>query len=148
MTDYIDHHKWLISNNMLTDHIKDTVAMGGYCLIEEVKDVNTSIDFNNKLVSYKLLLPEKLYNNMLLLERFNKGQKIGFFESLRLRKFIKNKRKNDETGLGYNLEDIGNKFIKNYLTKEWSVKIELVKENSNEAKNFWLHSEGNKSLNQ
>lgn len=147
MIDYVDHHKWLISNNILTDHVKDTIAMGGYCLLEEVKDVNTSIDFNNKKVSYKLLVPEKLYDNIMLLNKFNNGEKIGLFESFRLKKFLKIKKENDETGLGYNLEDIGNKFIKNYLTKEWSVNISLFKENSDEAKNFWIHSEGNKSPN-
>ena len=148
MVNYIDHHQWLVSNNMLTDQIKDNIAMGGYCLVEEVKDVNTSIDFNGKLVSYKLLLPDNLYNNLMLLKKFNDGKDLGFFESMRLKKFLKTKKENDESGLGYNLEGIGNRFIKTYLTKEWSVKIDLIKENSDEAKNFWLHSEGNKSPDQ
>jgi hypothetical protein len=145
--DYIDHHKWLISNNMLTDHIKDTIAMAGYCLLEEVKDVSTSIDFNNKKVTYKLLLPKKLYDNMMLLDRFNKGKKISFLESFRLRRFVKSKNKNDETNFGYNLEEVANKFIKNYLTKEWSTEVSLFKENSDEAKNFWLRGDGDRSLN-
>lgn len=122
--------------------------MCGYCLVEEVKDANTSIDFNNKLVTYRLLLPGKLYDNIKLLEKFNNGESIGFFESFRLKKFLKNKKKNDESGLGYNLEEIGNKFIRGYLTKDWSVKVKLFKENSDEAKNFWLYSEGNQSLDQ
>jgi hypothetical protein len=148
MVNYVDHHQWLVSNNMLTDQIKDNVAMCGYCLVEEVKDANTSIDFNNKLVTYRLLLPGKLYDNIKLLEKFNNGESIGFFESFRLKKFLKNKKKNDESGLGYNLEEIGNKFIRGYLTKDWSVKVKLFKENSDEAKNFWLYSEGNQSLDQ
>jgi hypothetical protein len=147
MVNYIDHHKWLVNNNIITDEIKDNVAMCGYCLIEEVKDVNTSIDFNNKIVTYRLLLPNELYENIMLLNRFNSGEDIGFFESFRLKKFIKSKKNNDETGLGYNLEEIGNKFIRGYLNKEWSVKVILFKENSDEAKNFWIHSDGDKSLN-
>lgn len=139
--DYVDHHKWLVSNNILTDHIKDTIAMGGYCLVEEIKEVNTSIDFNSKVVSYRLLLPDKLYDNIQLLNRFNNGQKIGFFESMRLKKFIKSKKENDETGLGYKLEDIGNRFIRNYLTRDWSVKVALFRENSDEAKKFWINDE-------
>jgi hypothetical protein len=137
MINYIDHHKWLVNNNILTDQVKDTIAMCGYCLIEDTKDVGTSIDFNNKVVSYRLLVPAKLYDNVMLLDRFNNGEKIGFFESLRLKKFIKAKKQNDETGLGYNIEEIGNRFIRNYLTKEWSVKVKLFKENSHEANNFW-----------
>lgn len=115
--------------------------MGGYCLVEEIKEVNTSIDFNSKVVSYRLLLPDKLYDNIQLLNRFNNGQKIGFFESMRLKKFIKSKKENDETGLGYKLEDIGNRFIRNYLTRDWSVKVALFRENSDEAKKFWINDE-------
>lgn len=135
--DYVDHHKWLVNNNILTDQVKDTIAMGGYCLLEDVRDVNTSIDFNGKSVHYKIVIPDKLHDNIMLLKRFSDGQSVGFFESLRLKKFIKNKKKNDELGLGYNLEDIGNSFIKNYLSKEWSVKITLYKESSREASNLW-----------
>jgi len=137
MVNYIDHHKWLVNNNILTDQVKDTIAMCGYCLIEDTKDVSTSIDFNNKVVYYKLLISAKLYDNVMLLDKFNNGGKIGFFESFKLKKFIKNKKQNDETGLGYNVEEIGNRFIRNYLTKEWSVKVKLFKENSQEANNFW-----------
>jgi hypothetical protein len=147
VVNYIDHHQWLVDNNMLTDQIKDNVAMAGYCLIEGVKDVNTSIDFSGRLVSYKILLPDELYNNLMLLKQFSDGKDLGFFESMRLRKFLKVKKQNDDSGLGYNLENIGNKFVKGYLSKEWSVKIDLIKENSDEAKNFWLHSDTNKSLN-
>jgi hypothetical protein len=135
--DYVDHHKWLVNNNILTDHVKDTIAMGGYCLLEEVKDVKTSIDFNDKIVTYSLLIPDKLYENIELLNRFNSGENIGLFESFRLKKFIKNKKESDEIGLGYNLEEIGNRFIKNYLTKDWSVKISLFKDSGDQAKDFW-----------
>jgi hypothetical protein len=146
MVNYIDHHQWLVNNNMLTDQIKDNIAMGGYCLVEGVKDVGTSIDFNDKLVHYKIIVPDNLYNNLMLLKKFNSGESLGFFESIRLKKFLKIKKENDESGLGYNLENIGNKFVKTYLNKEWSVKVDLIKESSNEAKNFWLHSDTDKSL--
>lgn len=148
MSNYVDHHQWLVSNNMLTDHIKDNIAMCAYCLVEGVKEANTSIDFNSKSVVYRLLLPGKLYDNIKLLERFNNEEPVGFFESFRLKKFLKNKRGTDDSGLGYNLEEIGNKFIRGYLTKDWSVKVKLFKEDSDEAKDFWLHSEGDQSLNQ
>jgi len=145
MVNYIDHHQWLVNNNMLTDQIKDNIAMGGYCLIEGVKDVNTSIDFNDKIVHYSIILPDGLYSDLMLLKKFNSGKDIGFFESIRLKKFLKIKKENDENGLGYNLENIGNRFIRTYLNKEWSVKIDLIKESSDEAKNFWLHSDTDKS---
>jgi hypothetical protein len=135
--EYIDHHKWLVSNNILTDQVKDTIAMGGYCLLEETKDVKTSIDFANKIVTYKLLVPEKLYDNIMLLNKFKNGESIGFFESFRLKKFIKNKQNNDDLGLGYNLEEIGNRFIKGYLTKDWSVKVDLFRDSVEQSKEFW-----------
>lgn len=145
MQSYLGHHHWLVEHNLLTDQMKDNVAMCGYCLIEEVIDVHTSIDFNEKAVNYKLLLPSDLYDNLKLLEKFEKGEKIGFFESLKLRKFIKSKRENDETGMGYKLEEIGDTFIKAYLSKEWSVSVQIYKENRDEKEDFWLRDEGDKS---
>jgi len=147
MEGYMDHHGWLVSNNLLTDQMKDNVAMCGYCLVEGILDVNTSLDFNDKKVTYMLKLPSNLYSNLKLLEKFKNGDNIGFFKTLKLKKFIKIKKKNDESGMGYNLEAIGNKFIKAYLNEEWKVSIELFKEDKNEEKDFWLHNEGNKSSN-
>lgn len=145
MEGYIDHHSWLISANLMTDEMKDNVAMAGFCLVEDTLDVGTSIDFNNKEVKYRLLLPSKLHDNIKLLEKFEKGENIGFFDSLKLKKFIKAKKKTDESGMGYNLQEIGARFIKSYLSKEWSVSVEIYKEEKNEKKDFWLHNEGNQS---
>lgn len=142
MEGYIDHHSWLVNNNLLTDEMKDNVATAGYCLVENVLETSATIDFNKKVVTYNILLPKKLYDNLMLLERFTNGEKIGFFESIRLKKFVKAKKEHDETGMGYKLEDIGNQFIKAYLGKEWNVQVELFKD-GNEEKDFWLHSEGN-----
>ena len=146
MEGYMDHHSWLVNNNLLTDEMKDNVATGGFCLVENVADSAAIIDFNERLVTYKILLPWRLYENLMLLERFNRGEKVGFFESMRLKKFIKAKKEHDETGMGYRLEDIGNQFIKAYLGKEWNVQIELFKE-GNEEEDFWLRSEGDSQIN-
>jgi len=138
MENYIDHHKWLISNNLMTDQVKDNIAMCGYCLIEEVKDLNTSIDFESKMVTYDILLPANLYDNLMLIEKFKSGEDIGFFNSIKLKKFLKNKADKDETSMGYDLQAIANKFIKSYLNNEWSVKVNVFKENKNGRQDFWL----------
>lgn len=148
MEGYMGHHDWLVSHNLLTDQMKDNVAMCGYCLVEDVVDVFTSIDFNDRKVTYRLMVPTKLYDNLMLLERFEKGEDIGFFESLKLKKFLKSKSKNDDTGMGYQLENIANKFIRTYLSEEWSANIELFKEQKYEGQeDFWLYNEGDKSSN-
>ena len=147
MEGYASHHSWLVNNNLLTDEIKDNVAMGGYCLLEDVKDVSTSIDFNTKTVTYHIMIPPKLYENLKLLEKFESGKDIGLFESIKLKRFIKSKKQNDETGMGYRLEDIGNSFIKTYLSKDWSVSVKIFKEGDNEEKDFWLRDDGNQSPN-
>jgi hypothetical protein len=142
MEGILNHHSWLVGNNLLTDEMKDNIATAGFCLCEGVLDTAASIDFNSKVVSYKILIPVKLHDNLMLLEKFKSGEKIGFFESVKLKKFVQKKKKFDETGMGYRLEDIGNQFIKAYLSREWNVQIELFKE-GNENEDFWLHSEGN-----
>ena len=147
MQGYVSHHSWLINAGLFTDEIKDHVAMCGYCLLEEVKDVSTSLDYNDKIVTYHLLVPTKLYDNLMLLEKFEKGENIGLFESIRLKKFIKPKKDNDETGMGYKLQDIGNSFIKAYLSEEWSVNVRLFREGKDEKEDFWLRDDGDQSPN-
>lgn len=147
MDNYIDHHKWLISNNLITDQVKDNIAMCGYCLVEEVKDLNTSIDFESKMVTYDILLPGTLYDNLILLDKFNSGEDIGFFNSIKLKKFLKNKSEKDENNMGYDLEAIANKFIKSYLNNEWKVKVNIFKESKNGRQDFWLRSGGDKQTN-
>lgn len=147
MEGYVDHHAWLVNNNLLTDQMKDTIAMCGYCLVENVIDVETSIDFNKSTVIYNLLLPEQLYENLCLLRRFENGEKLGFFDSLKLKKFIKAKKRHDETGMGYKLEEIGNKFITSYLSDSWRVEVNLFGENGNKEQDFWLRDDGDKQVN-
>jgi hypothetical protein len=126
--------------------MKDNIAMAGYCIVEEVRDVETTIDFNAKTITYHLLLPEDLYKNLMLLERFEKGDNIGFWDSRKLKKFLQQKKENDESGMGYRLEDIANKFIKAYLTKEWSANIKLFNM-ENEKEDTWLHNSGDQQVN-
>ena len=145
MTGYVDHHAWLVENNLLTDQMQDTIAMGAFCLVEGTLNAETFIDFNQKTVFYKLMLEPRLYENLKLLEKFEAGEEIGFFESMRLKKFIKSKKEADNTGMGYRLKDIGDKFIKAYLTPEWEVSVEISKDFKNEGEDFWICGEENQS---
>ena len=77
---FIDHHKWLVESNLLTEEMKNNVAMLAYCLIEDTIDASTNIDFENKLVTYKLIIGEELFKNLKLLEKYESGEKLGFFK--------------------------------------------------------------------
>lgn len=141
----IDHHKWLVDSNLFTNEMKDNLAMGAYCLVENVVDAATFIDFKDHIVYYKLLLPEELAKNLTLLDRFEHGDDLGFFEMRRLKKFLKEKKQNDESGLGYNLKDIADSFIKAYLNDNWSAKVEFKSVNNYDGKqDLWLHSQSDK----
>ena len=140
----IDHHQWLVENNLLTEEMKNNVAMLAYCLIEDTIDASTDIDFENKNISYKLIIPDELYKNLLLLENYKKKKELGFFERRRLKKFLLKKKENDESGLGYELKDIADKFIKTYFNKEWSTKVEFKSvKNYDGTKDSWLHAKDN-----
>lgn len=140
----IDHHSWLVESNLLTDEMKDNIAMGAYCIVEDVMEASTSIDFETHTVNYKLLIPDALYSQLMLLERFESGDDLGFFEMRRLKKFLMAKKKTDETGLGYKLEKIADTFIKAYLNDKWSTKVEFKSVNDYDGeKDLWLHSEDN-----
>jgi hypothetical protein len=140
---YVDHHGWLVNNNLFTDKMKDDISMAGYFLVEDILEVYPTIDFNSKTVNYKLILPDKLYKNLMLLNKFKSGEKIGFWEGRRLKKFLENKRNNDDSGMGYELESIANEFVKNYLNENWTASVEVFREESkNEIENFILRGKG------
>ena len=141
MEQFIDHHTFLVQSGLFTDEMKDNVSMAGYCIIEHVKEVETSIDFNENIVTYNLLLPSELCENIRLLYRFKNKESIGFWNSLKLKKFLKNKRQaeiENENGIaGYELDEIANKFVKNYLNNKWSAKVEIYNADiKDEIKNF------------
>lgn len=152
MEQYIDHHSFLVEHNLFTDEMKDNIAMAGYCIVEEVKDVGTTIDFNDKVIKYNLLLPGKLFKNLKLLERFKKGESIGFWNGRRLKSFLKKKREIEElsdTGtMGYRLEEIANKFVKAYLNSKWSANVEIFNaDDRDESENFRLRCSGDREIN-
>lgn len=156
MEQYIDHHSFLIEHNLFTDEMKDNIAMAGHCIVERTKDVTTRMDFNDNHITYFLLLPGDLYDNLKLLERFKNGEKIGFWKSRKLRSFLREKKKIEEANskefgfdgfgaMGYNLDLIANKFIKAYLGVKWSASVEIFNaDDKDESENFGVRSSGNK----
>jgi hypothetical protein len=148
MNTKMDHHSWLVENNLLTDKMKDDLATAGYFIVEKVLDVYPSIDFNTKVVEYKLIVPDTLYEDLKLLERFQNGESIGFWKSRRLKKFLEKKRLNDDSGMGYQLELIANGFVKNYLNDNWRAEVKVFKEEKrNEIENFIMRGSGDSSTN-
>jgi 3-oxoacyl-(acyl-carrier-protein) synthase len=145
---FIDHHKWLVDNNLLTEEIKNNIAMAAYCIVEDVVDAQTRMDFNDNIVHYKLVIADELFNNIKLLEKYEKTGEMGFFEMRRLKKFLQVKKDNDELGLGYKLETIANKFVKSYLNNKWSATVTIVSDKDYDAsKDPWLHSQGDSTPN-
>jgi hypothetical protein len=138
--DFINHHKWLVDSNLLTDEMKDNVAMVALCLVEDVLDSATFMDFENNIVHYRILLEQDLAKNLDILKRYEDGEDLGFFEMRRLKKFLLKKQQNDESGLGYDLEKIANSFLKSYLNDKWQAKVEFKSVKDYDGKkDLWLH---------
>jgi hypothetical protein len=138
---FVDHHKWLVESNLLTDEMKNNVGMLAYCLIEDTIEASTDIDFENKKVNYRLVIPNNLFDDLMMLKKYEEGNKLGFFEMRRLRSFLVKKRENDESGFGYKLDDIANKFIKAYFNDNWSAKVEFKSiKDYDGKKDIWLHA--------
>lgn len=152
MEQYIDHHSFLVEHNLFTEEMKDNVAMAGYCVVEGVKDVATAIDFNTNTVKYYLLLPGKLYNNLKLLERFESGKDIGLWGAIKLKMFLRKKRKIETTDgvgiVGYKLDKIANDFLKNYLNDKWRASVEIFNaDDKDESKDFRIRGAGDQPIN-
>lgn len=144
---FVDHHKWLVESNLLTEEMKNNIAMLAYCLIEDTVEASTDINFENKKVLYRLILPDYLCKSLELMQQYKDGTKIGFFDMRRLRSFLLKKKETDESGLGYELNDIANKFIKTYFNNEWSAKVEFRSAKDYDGKkDIWLHGENNKQV--
>lgn len=138
----MDQHAWLVTNNLFTDEMKDNIAMVGYVIVEDVLDVTTEIDFNTHTVTYGLVVPDNLIKNLDLLKRYKAKEKLGFFEMRRLKKFLLTKADNDESGMGYELEMIANKYVKNYLNNKWSAEVKVINSKERDEKeNLQLHEE-------
>lgn len=152
MEKYVDHHSFLVEHNMFTEEMKDNVAMAGYCVVEGVKDVSTVIDFNANTVAYQLLLPSELYNSLRLLEKFKKGESIGLWGYIKLKMFLRKKRKIESADgdgiVGYNLEKIADTFLKKYLSDKWRASVEILNaDNKDESKNFGIRGAGDQPIN-
>lgn len=145
---FVDHHNWLVESGLLTEEMKNNIAMLSFCLIEDTIDASTNIDFENKTVSYKVIISNDLYKNLKLLEEYKNNDKLGFFDMRRLRSFLVKKRQTDESGLGYELDEIANRFIKAYLNKEWTTTVEYRSlKDYNGKEDLWLHGTNNQPLN-
>lgn len=152
MKQFIDHHAFLVEHNLFSDEMRDNVSMAGYCIVERVEDVETTIDFNKRQVTYNLLLPSNLCENLRLLDRFKNGENVGFWNSFKLKKFLKNKREieeiNDTGIIGYQLEEIANKFVKAYLNNNWSASVNIFNANNvDENEDFRVRSSGDQPIN-
>lgn len=142
---FVDHHNWLVESNLLTEDMKNNIGMLSYCLIEDTIDASTDIDIENKTVLYRIILPDDLCKNLKLLEEYKNNGKLGFFDMRKLKSFLLKKKQNDESGLGYELDEIANKFIKNYLSKEWRAKVQYKSLKDYDGKeDLWLHATSNK----
>jgi len=145
---FVDHHQWLVESNLLTEEMKNNVGMLAYCLIEDTVEASTDINFEKKFVNYRLVIPNALFENLKMLKRYENGDKLGFFEMRRLKTFLIKKKENDESGFGYKLDDIANKFIKAYFNDNWSAKVEFKSVKDYDGKkDLWLHAENDQQSN-
>ena len=145
---FVDHHSWLVDSNLVTEEMKNNIGMLAYCLIEDTIEASTDINFEKKLVNYRLIIPHKLFEDLQMLKKYEDTGKLGFFEMRRLRAFLVKKRQNDESGLGYKLDDIANKFIKAYFNNSWNATVEFKSiKGYDSKKDIWLHSASDQQSN-
>lgn len=114
---YIDTQRWLINNGLFSEPVKNQLFTYGTLAHPEVRAVELDIDVENKILNYKIYLPNSLIKKV---ERYKKLSKSTSFWGLRrFRRFLK--KEGD-----LNFENIVQGFITDYCGPGWQANIEVV----------------------
>ena len=57
--DRLEHQRWLLNNNLVSDEIKDNLFIYGHILHTNVRYVDLDIDFTGKIITYTIFFDTK-----------------------------------------------------------------------------------------
>lgn len=124
----LDTDKWLLSNSLISIHLKNDLFVYGAIAHEHyIKAVKVAIDVQNKLVIYTLFIPKKVLSASKYIEKNITSSNI-----LKLLKILFLNKKHGNL----KFDTILNRFIKDRCGPDWSVQVTLENiKNYKEEKN-------------
>lgn len=114
---YVDQERWLLNSGLASDGAKNQLFMYGSIVHKDVRAVELSLDFENKLVSYQIYVDRKL------LKKHKKYMELSTKKSLwglwRFRRMLKKEG-------NLNFRHLLNRFVKTYCGPKWSIDLEVA----------------------
>ena len=113
---YIDHERWLLNNNMISDTAKNTLYLYGALLHTDVRAVELDCDFDKKLVSYQVYVTKKLLKKLKAYSQLSLANNV--IELWRLRRLLKKEG-------NLNFRGMLNRFVKDFCGPRWEACLEI-----------------------
>ena len=113
---YIDHERWLLNNNMISDTAKNTLYLYGALVHGDVKAIELDCDFGKKIVSYQIYVTKKLLKKLATYRRLSSASSV--IELWRLRRLLKKEG-------NLNFQGMLNRFVKDFCGPKWQVNLDI-----------------------
>ena len=114
---YIDQRRWLLSNGLVTDDVKNQLFMCGSIVHREIQAVELDIVPEQKLVKYRVYVGADLLDKIQLYHRLSKSN--GIFAMWRFKRLLKKEGSLD-------FQAVLGKMVKDYCGPSWSVVAETL----------------------
>lgn len=117
LAEYIDQQRWLMNNGLITDSVKNQLFFCGSIVHKDVQAVEVVVKPEQKLVEYKLYLPNKLLKKV---EKYNQlSTATSLFGMWRFKRFLKKEGSLD-------FRSMLNNFVRDFCGSKWSVSVALA----------------------
>lgn len=121
LEEYVDQHRWLLNNGLITDDVKNQLFFCGSVVHKEVQAVELDLKPEQRLVSYKIYVDSSLIKKISKYHVLSKSTSlIGMW---RFRRLLRK-----EGALDF--QQILSTFVKDYCGPNWIATVEVVDFNS------------------
>lgn len=121
LEEYVDQHRWLLNNGLVTDDVKNQLFFCGSIVHKEVQAVELDLNPEKKTVSYKIYVDANLIKKINTYNVLSKSTSL--FGMWRFKRFLKK-----EGALDF--QQILGKLVRDFCGPKWSVAVEVVDFNS------------------
>lgn len=117
LEEYVDQHRWLLNNGLVTDDVKNQLFFCGSIVHKEVQAVELDLAADKKHVSYKIYVNSDLIKKIQSYNELSKSTSL--FGMWRFKRFLKKEGSLD-------FKQILNKFVKDFCGPTWSASVDIV----------------------
>lgn len=117
IAEYLDQHRWLLNNGLVTDAVKNQLFFCGSIVHRDVQAVELDLNPEQKLVNYKIYMEKSMLKKMKLYKELSTSTSL--FGMWRFKRLL-----NKEGSLDF--QAILSKFVADFCGPKWTVKVEVI----------------------